>query len=105
MRKTTIAKLYIYNGVGARDLYIDEAHTALDNSGLQHFFLNLFHFILLYFFLQFISHAVKANYIIEKFRTDGQIHGGVYRVALQLKTGKFEPMPLIGGWIQNKTKM
>ena len=28
--KTTSAKLYIYNGVGARDLYIDEAHTALD---------------------------------------------------------------------------
>ena len=26
----TCAKLYIYNGVGARDLYIDEAHTALD---------------------------------------------------------------------------
>ena len=29
MQKTT-AKPYIYNGVGARDLYIDEAHTALD---------------------------------------------------------------------------
>ena len=28
--KTTSAKLYIYNGVGARDLYIDETHTALD---------------------------------------------------------------------------
>ena len=28
--KTTSAKLYIYNGVAARDLYIDEAHTALD---------------------------------------------------------------------------
>ena len=28
--KTTSANLYIYNGVGARDLYIDEAHTALD---------------------------------------------------------------------------
>ena len=28
--KTTSAKLYIYNEVGARDLYIDEAHTALD---------------------------------------------------------------------------
>ena len=28
--KTTSAKLYIYIGVGARDLYIDEAHTALD---------------------------------------------------------------------------
>ena len=27
--KTTSAKLYIYIGVGARDLYIDEAHTAL----------------------------------------------------------------------------
>ena len=26
----TNAKLYIYNGVGARDLYIDEAHMALD---------------------------------------------------------------------------
>ena len=28
--KTTSAKLYIYIGVGARDLHIDEAHTALD---------------------------------------------------------------------------
>ena len=28
--KTTSAKIYIYIGVGARDLYIDEAHTALD---------------------------------------------------------------------------
>ena len=28
--KTTIAKLYIYIGVEARDLYIDEAYTALD---------------------------------------------------------------------------
>ena len=28
--KTTNAKLYIYIGVGARDLYIDEAHIALD---------------------------------------------------------------------------
>ena len=28
--KTTSAKLYLYNGLGARDLYIDEAHTALD---------------------------------------------------------------------------
>ena len=28
--KMTSAKLYMYNGVGARDLYIDEAHTALD---------------------------------------------------------------------------
>ena len=28
--KTTSAKLYIYIGVGSRDLYIDEAHTALD---------------------------------------------------------------------------
>ena len=28
--KTTSAKLYIYNGVGARDLYIGEADTALD---------------------------------------------------------------------------
>ena len=27
--KTTSAKLYIYIGVGARDLYIDEAHMAL----------------------------------------------------------------------------
>ena len=26
----TGAKLYIYNGVGAKDLYIDEAHMALD---------------------------------------------------------------------------
>ena len=28
--KDDYAKLYIYMGVGARDLYIDEAHTALD---------------------------------------------------------------------------
>ena len=28
--KTTIAKLYIYVGVEARDLYIDEGHMALD---------------------------------------------------------------------------
>ena len=28
--KNTCAKLYIYIGVGARDLYIDETHTALD---------------------------------------------------------------------------
>ena len=28
--KTTSAKLYIYIEVRARDLYIDEAHTALD---------------------------------------------------------------------------
>ena len=28
--KTTNAKLYIYIGVGVRDLYIDEAHMALD---------------------------------------------------------------------------
>ena len=26
----TSAKLYIYIGVGVRDLYIDEAHTVLD---------------------------------------------------------------------------
>ena len=28
--KTTIAKLYIYIGVEGRNLYIDEAHMALD---------------------------------------------------------------------------
>ena len=28
--KTTSAKLYIYIAVGARDLYINKAHTALD---------------------------------------------------------------------------
>ena len=28
--KTTSAKLYIYIGVGSRDLCIDKAHTALD---------------------------------------------------------------------------
>ena len=28
--KTGSAKLYIYIGVGSRDLYLDEAHTALD---------------------------------------------------------------------------
>ena len=39
--KATSAKLYIYIVVGARDMYIDEAHmdTELDiYSGLQHFF-------------------------------------------------------------------
>ena len=28
--KETSANVYIYIGVGAKDLYIDEAHTALD---------------------------------------------------------------------------
>ena len=28
--KTTSAKLYIYIGLGARDMFIDEAHMALD---------------------------------------------------------------------------
>ena len=37
--KTTNAKLYIYIGVGARDLYIDEAHTALDIFRFAAFFL------------------------------------------------------------------
>ena len=37
--KTTSAKLYIYNGEGARDLYIDEAHTALDIFRFAAFFL------------------------------------------------------------------
>ena len=38
--KMTIAKLYIHIGVGARNLYIDEAHTALDilYSALRHFY-------------------------------------------------------------------
>ena len=34
---TTSAKLYIYIGVGARDLYIDESHTALDIFRMRHF--------------------------------------------------------------------
>ena len=37
--KTTIAKLYIYMGVEARDLCIDEAHMALD----------IFHFVVFFF--------------------------------------------------------
>ena len=37
--KTTSAKLYIFIGVGARDLYIDEAHTALDIFRFAAFFL------------------------------------------------------------------
>ena len=37
--KATSAKLYIYNGVGARDLYIDEAHKALDIFRFAAFFL------------------------------------------------------------------
>ena len=36
--KTTSAKLYIYIGVGARDLYIDEAHTAVDIFRIWHLF-------------------------------------------------------------------
>ena len=40
--KTTIAKLYIYIGVEARDLYIDEAHTALDIFRFAAFFYPLF---------------------------------------------------------------
>ena len=37
--KATSAKLYIYNGVVARDLYIDEAHMALDIFRFAAFFL------------------------------------------------------------------
>ena len=40
--KTTSTKLYIYNGVGARDLYIDEAHTALDIFRFAAFFFTLY---------------------------------------------------------------
>ena len=36
----TSAELYIYIGVGARDLYIDEAHTALDIFRFAVFFIN-----------------------------------------------------------------
>ena len=39
--KTTSAKIYIYNGVGARDLYIDKAHTALDIFRFAAFFMKL----------------------------------------------------------------
>ena len=38
--KTTSAKLYIYNGVVARDLYIAEARTALDIFRFAAFFTN-----------------------------------------------------------------
>ena len=38
--KTTIAKLYIYIGVKPGDLYIDEAHTALDIFRFAAFFNN-----------------------------------------------------------------
>ena len=37
--KTTSAKLYMYIGVGPRDLYIDEAHMALDIFCFAAFFL------------------------------------------------------------------
>ena len=37
--KTTSAKLYIYNGVEARDLCIDKAHTALDIFRFSEFFM------------------------------------------------------------------
>ena len=36
--KTTRAKLYIYDGVGLRDLFIDEAHMALDTFRFVVFF-------------------------------------------------------------------
>ena len=36
--KMTSAKLYIYIGVGARDMYIDEAHMALDTFSFTEFF-------------------------------------------------------------------
>ena len=37
--KITSVNLYIYTGVGARNLYIDEAHTALDIFRFAAFFL------------------------------------------------------------------
>ena len=42
--KTASAKLYIYNGVGARDLYINEAHTALDIFRIAAFFTLIINF-------------------------------------------------------------
>ena len=46
--KTTSAKLYIYIGVGAMDLYIDKAHTALDIFHFAAFFkLNLWQELIL----------------------------------------------------------
>ena len=50
--KTTSVKLYIYIGVGARDLYIDKAHTALD----------IFRFAV-FFFYKLIKLTDKAIYI------------------------------------------
>ena len=38
--KDNYAKLYIYMGVGARDLYIDEAYTVLDIFRFAEFFSN-----------------------------------------------------------------
>ena len=40
--KMTSAKLYLYIGVGARDFYIDEAHTALDIFHFAAFFIKKF---------------------------------------------------------------
>ena len=40
--KMTRANLYVYIGVGARDLYIDEAHTALDMFRFAAFFIIVF---------------------------------------------------------------
>ena len=45
--KDSSAKLYIYIGVGARDLYIDEAHMALDILRFAaFFFLEAFSYVL-----------------------------------------------------------
>ena len=46
--KTTRAKLYIYIGVGARDMYmyIDEAHMALDIFRFAVFFVSLSIFVI-----------------------------------------------------------
>ena len=43
-----VAKLYIYIGVGSRDLFIDKAHTALDIFRFAVFFDILLDFVKLY---------------------------------------------------------
>ena len=63
--KTTSAKLYKYIGVGERDLYIDETHTAL----------NIFRFAVFFFRLslspsftgQHSSHVFFNNLLTQKF--------------------------------------
>ena len=57
--KTTSAKLYIYIGVGSRDLLIDEAHTALGIFPV--FFLHAAYSALRHFCLIFYRNSTKIR--------------------------------------------